>query len=294
MFRVAAILVTVLCGLQPTAALTQVQWQVVVSDGLGDNDNGDAGAMSVFQQQLYIGTANFTDGAELWRSPDGTSWDQVNNDGFGDGGNHAVYAMAVFDGQLYAATYQGNIATGTGVEIWRAADGSSWEQSNSDGFGDSTNAGALAMAVFGGDLYVGTFKFSTGGCEMWRSDDGTNWTQVNSDGFGDLSNQGVFSMAVFDGQLYAGTYKDSGGGGEVWRPRTAPPGPRSTPTASEIPQTGASTPWRCLTVSCTQEPVSARSGGPTTAPIGSRSSATGSATTETGRWIPWLYTAGNF
>ena len=51
--------------------------------------------------------------------------------------------------------------------IWRSANGTSWSQSNSAGFGDPDNAAAETLAVFGGALFAGT-KNLPGGCEVWR------------------------------------------------------------------------------------------------------------------------------
>ena len=55
-----------------------------------------------------------------------------------------------------------------GCEVWRSSDGTTWNQINTDGFGDAYNNGALSMAVFWNSLYVGTGN-NTDGCEVWRS-----------------------------------------------------------------------------------------------------------------------------
>ena len=81
-------------------------WEQVVGDGAGtDNGFGNAvnyfaWSMAVFGSYLYVGTYNDTDGAEVWRSTDGTAWNQVNTDGFGDLDNLAIYSMAVFGSYL--------------------------------------------------------------------------------------------------------------------------------------------------------------------------------------------------
>ena len=83
------------------------------------------------------------------------------------------------------------------------------------GFPETT---ASSMAVFGGNLYVGTATLTVG-CEVWRYD-GTSWTQVvgqspagttgTGPGFGDPNNIAVESMAVYGTMLYAGTSNGSG------------------------------------------------------------------------------------
>ena len=84
-----------------------------------------------------------------------------------------------------------------------------------NGFGDTTNTHAFSMAVFGGDLYVGTYKEKVDCCEVWRSSDGIIWNQVNTDGFGDANNLGAISMALLGDHLYVGTMNPAGC--EVWR-----------------------------------------------------------------------------
>ncbi|MGA9351423.1 MAG: hypothetical protein WBW48_21805 [Anaerolineae bacterium] len=63
-----------------------------------------------------MGTYNWNTGAEVWRSPDGTTWTQVNADGFGDVNSQAVAFMAVLGSYLYAGTYN----EATGAEVWRS------------------------------------------------------------------------------------------------------------------------------------------------------------------------------
>jgi hypothetical protein len=143
------------------------------------------------------------------------TWEQVVGDtasvpaGFGEWQNERYDSMAVYDGYLYVATYNWN----TGAEVWRTADGTTWNQVNTDGFGDANNQGLSAMAEFNGFLYAGTTNTYSGG-EVWRTD-GTTWTQVNADGFGDGTNSGVSSLVVFGGELYAGT-RNGYSGVEVW------------------------------------------------------------------------------
>ena len=134
--------------------------------------------------------------------------------GFGDTNNVSILSSAVRDGYLYYAT-QNPV---TGCEVWRSADGESWEQVNSDGFGSPENQGGPSMALFSGDLFVGTFVGGVNrtGTRIWRSGDGTSWAQVNSDGFGDPGNADPDAMSTFDGALYVAVTNFTSGV-EVWR-----------------------------------------------------------------------------
>ncbi len=91
-----------------------------------------------------------------------------------------------------------------------------WGQVNTDGFGNTNNFSAFSMAVYGNQLYVGTWNNSDG-CEVWRRDgSGTgDWTQINTDGFGNSSNRGAHAMAVYNDRLYVGTANNTNGF-EVW------------------------------------------------------------------------------
>jgi hypothetical protein len=183
--------------------------------GFGDANNVEVKSMAVFKGYLNTGNKNASTGTEVWRTADGLTWEQANTDGFGDVNNMNVFALVPFGDHLYAATDNSTMGGGTGGEVWRTADGTTWDQVNTDGFGDANNIVAWTMAVFTDTLYVGTLNLANG-AEIWRSTDGTTWEQANTDGFGDANNERAASMTVFDGYLYVGT-KNSATGSEIWR-----------------------------------------------------------------------------
>lgn len=83
------------------------------------------------------------------------------------------------------------------------------QQVNVNGFGDGRNKQIPSLAVFGSDLYAGTW-FNDNGTEssqLWRSSDGQTWSKVG-EGFGN----GASHLAEFDGYFYLGTWN-----GAVWR-----------------------------------------------------------------------------
>jgi hypothetical protein len=64
-------------------------------------------------------------------------------------------ALELFDNDLYFAI--GN--SFTGLEVWRTANGTAWEQIGYDGFGDANNQVTYfdnAVTVFNNGLYIGT------------------------------------------------------------------------------------------------------------------------------------------
>ncbi len=197
-------------------------WQQVNVSGFGGPGN-NVHALTPFSNTLYAGTYNWSgNGAQLWRSADGTSWSPVMTNGFGITRNVGIDHLAVFSGQLYAGMWSGSV---NGGEVWRSGDGLNWTRVVSQGFGDPSNGEVFQFAVFSGTLYASTWSYtSTHGAEIWRSADGVTWTRTVSNGFGTPDTPFIASMIPYDGHLYAGTYgyhwtsqPYTYTGGAVWR-----------------------------------------------------------------------------
>src|SRR6185437_12950187 len=97
-------------------------------------------------------------------------------------------------------------ATADGVARWN---GSAWSALGSNGAGDGAfNNGIFALAISGGDLYVGgSFSDVAGIAEAddvarWN---GNAWSPLGSNGAGDGAlNNGVYALVVLGSDLYAG------------------------------------------------------------------------------------------
>jgi len=200
-------------------------WEQVNEDGFGNVNNSMIWPGTVFGTYLYVGAENnfeTDEGGGIWRSQTGDpgSWEQVVTNGFGDATNGWVEPWVVFDGYLYAGTSKVRITEG-GCEVWRSPDGTTWEQVNTDGFGDANNSEEpIYMSVFGNYLYIGTYNASTGG-EIWRTKGlggppFTDWEQVNESGFGDVNNTEIWRGTVFGTYLYVGVANEATGG-QIWR-----------------------------------------------------------------------------
>jgi len=149
------------------------------SSGFGNQNNHAAYSAAVFDDWLYIGTMNWRDGCEIWRT-DGDIWDKVVGGGcdisygFGDdniGFERDIYAweMKLFEDNvsnqkhLYVGTF--NIA---GCELWRTSNGNTWtclvgeNGTLKRGFNKvgiplrTHNYGARRMEIFDNSLYIGT------------------------------------------------------------------------------------------------------------------------------------------
>ena len=180
------------------------------------NHNEGIQSMAVFKGQLYVGTFNYYEGCEVWRTsaaggPPYTDWAQVNASGFETSRNTGAWCMAADANRLYAGTCH----LDQGCQIW-SYDGSDWQMWGMLGLIDANNLIPYSMVIFNSKLYVGISN--SNGCGIWRYDGPTrwDWTQVNAPGFGDTENSAVYSMAASGGQLYAGT-SNAVTGGEVWR-----------------------------------------------------------------------------
>jgi len=142
-------------------------WIQVNTDGFGTASNLAASSFAVFDGYLYTGTYNSDTGGEVWRCQgcDNSDWQKVVNNGFGKADNRNVDSLVAFGDFLYAGTYNPI----TGMEIWRTTDGTTWEQVNPDGFGDSNNWAPYrdnSVIVFGNRLFIGTVNLAHGG-EVW-------------------------------------------------------------------------------------------------------------------------------
>jgi len=194
-------------------------WEEVVGDaaatprGFGDDYNGAILSATVFQDKLYVGTQNFRDMAEIWRTSNGIDWESVVQYGFLRT-NGYIWRLTVYNNKLIAGTMN----PFTGCEIWMSETGDlgSFKQMNIHGMNGAmslpANLGAFigrddgpivpwadqygvrTVANYQGKLIVGTAswgdwvdrmlsKQTVGkwddlsgyvGCEIWRTD-GTPW-----------------------------------------------------------------------------------------------------------------------
>jgi len=83
--------------------------------GFGNPNNEDAYKAQVYGSNLYVGTYNPTDGAEIWRY-DGASWATEVDIGLNNFSNGSIDAFAVYGATLYAGIF--NITDG--AQVWSA------------------------------------------------------------------------------------------------------------------------------------------------------------------------------
>lgn len=152
----------------------------ILASGFGNSNNTAAYTAAILDNWLYIGTMNWENGCEIWRT-DGEVWQQI------VGGSTPKSTLPngfskknrLFDRNIYA-----------------------WEMCV---YNDSKNE----------SLYVGTFNIA--GCELWRTTDGIAWECLVGDnrelkrGFTQMNmpvrllNYGIRRMKVYNDELYIGT-----------------------------------------------------------------------------------------
>lgn len=183
-------------------------WEQVTDTGFDAPNNTGFRNLQILRGNLYAGTINETDGAEIWRSGDGVIWEPVMQGGFGNLDNEAVRGMTTFRRRMYAGTH--NTAGGPG-ELWRSLSGSSWNAIAPEGFGFPNNSSVHTLEKFNGSLYAGV-RNTKRGAQIWRSSDGIQFEAVvgpraaTPSGFGNRNTIGIFDMQEFNGMLYVATF----------------------------------------------------------------------------------------
>lgn len=183
------------------------------ADGFGIADNVGVTPGAVFQGKLYVGTSNFTTGAQLWRSSDGSHWERVGQTLFTTQSDFNCWPMGVQDGKLIIGFDNYDL----GCRVW-SYDGTNFARANVDGFG--VLAGGFSSSVFfDGRIHViVTRRGEQGGTAPLMAlayNGGTSWTPTGPEGFGDPSNTASHVIFADGPYIYTGT--DNVNGGQVWR-----------------------------------------------------------------------------
>ncbi len=98
-----------------------------------------------------------------------------------------------------------------------------WQQVDSNGFGNPLALEVSALETFGAYLYAGTYKpvdplTLIDGARIYRSSDGATWNAVTQPGFGishDIAPSAILDFVVFNNYLYAGTGRRNAS--QIWR-----------------------------------------------------------------------------
>lgn len=192
-------------------------WQQVGSGGLGNPANGSIHSLEVWGDSLFAGASNWDEGGSVyWYDIANTIWVPVSEPGFSatyTNTNPAIIDMTVFGLHLYASTGW----AGQPGQLWRSANGTTWNPVTTDGFGNSNNIALTAFGEFNGYIYLATHNEAVG-LEIWRSQTGNSgdWTPVFTGGGGNVNNHIATSFLEFNGTFYV-SFENDDQGMSVWR-----------------------------------------------------------------------------
>lgn len=190
-----------------------VTWTQSGGDGLGNPNNTGFYQMEEFGGQLYVGTENGTEGAEIYRTADGTTWNLVpaSAAGFGEAGNTVIWSLESFGGWLWAGT-----ANLLGAQVWRSVDGANWVKYFDYALLVPPLPEYVAVnnfSIFSNTLYW--FAMNAAGAQIiMRLNDAQLFGSAA--GFGDANNIWFSEdVVVSGGYAYFGT-RNQTTGGELW------------------------------------------------------------------------------
>ncbi len=188
-------------------------WTQSGPDGLGNANNSEFFSLTVFNNELYTGSLNNVDGAELRKTADGNLWTQANVDGFGDANNTGIWGLKSFGGWLWAGTINDN-----GAQVWRSVDGANWPAAYFDFatvIPPLPNYNVInSFNVYNNTLYWSAINGLDGGVIFKRHSDAFLETSVN--GLGDINNDLlVHNIVTLENLVYFGS-RNNTTGGELW------------------------------------------------------------------------------
>ncbi len=198
-----------------------------IGPGFGSTHNINFKDMQVFDGHLCGGTQNWSVGAQVWCTSDGSTWTQKNVSGFGEASanprNTQVWSGYVYDGAIYFGTHHvGPLYSNYDDDIGKLyrtsslAGTPSWEEIFS---GESGSYRVNILGELDGYLYIAARN--TNGIVIYRSLGGNQgtWQQVNMPGMdGDANNFAVSvdTATTYNNALYVAlTNKTTGL--ELWR-----------------------------------------------------------------------------
>ena len=222
--------VSILTPINPVSCYTYdgSEFATIGTAGLGNAGNLGLQSTAVYQDELYIGTANGFTGGELYR------WDGSGNpeivpecaNGWGEGfTNNTDFPLGVVNNELVVSITNTTGAPNGGVRMYKY-DGSTWTQivgqgtpgtTTGPGLGDSNNTASAFAEVYNGKLVMPVINQTTG-LQVWTYD-GTNFERIGQPGGGLWSADhqiGTIAVSPLEGVFYMGTWASGGVGGDIW------------------------------------------------------------------------------
>ena len=183
----------------------------------------------VFDGRRFIGVGT-PDGGELWRTTDGTTLERVPLTDLGRATWRSVEPQAVFEGSMYLVSVRSAASHDPSVQVYRTADGATFERVNLPGVSDDPGRYASAqiaevdgrLILVSGNRDPRRFTASgpidtelVHGLQVFASDDGAAWRRIGDPGFGD-PHDWAGMLLVADGTAYLAVTNHREGDA-VWR-----------------------------------------------------------------------------
>ena len=149
--------------------------------------------LTVVDDILYAGTANFNTGAEVWMTKNGENWTAASRNGLGNPDNTVIKSAVAYSEALFVGTENRS----SGGEVYRIKE-RQVQLKGSGGLENPTNYSISAMTPYKGFIFVGTTSAS--GPELYRFT-GETFTRIL--GIGDyqsfpLGHNGISAMTTYD------------------------------------------------------------------------------------------------
>lgn len=160
-------------------------WEQVVNYGFENKNNLHAWSIKAYKNYLYVGTRNFIDGCQIYRSQTGDkdTWVQINENGFGDDNkSEGARNMIVYKDLLWIITNSwdyGAQVWATNGEISENKDIINWKKANLNGFGEGKDiVSSRALGIYNDKIYVGS-QSRDGHPLIFRYDGPTNFEKID-------------------------------------------------------------------------------------------------------------------
>ncbi|MES2835992.1 MAG: GEVED domain-containing protein [Bacteroidota bacterium] len=141
-------------------------WSLVssISQGFGNINNSSYTAAVVHNDTLFIGTENYIDGPQLWKSGDGINFIQVTAPSLIAKTNPALFSQKISDLNSSAGNLVVSIKTDSGQgfygKVLRTSDGYNFNTSTDDGFGNTTELQSAISIEYKNEFYMASENIS--------------------------------------------------------------------------------------------------------------------------------------
>jgi hypothetical protein len=157
-------------GMQLYRTRDGLHFEKLFSGGIDKFTNTAAMKLYVYNDKLYVTTMDFFQGYDLYMSENGVDFQRVIKEGLPDSEQAYLWQLIEYDGRLYGGTYHHRgvrLPKGT-FALLSTEDGKHWEIENRNGFGNPYYYGIRSVAVYNGELILGTASAKYG-CKIFAA-----------------------------------------------------------------------------------------------------------------------------